>query len=180
MKHEIKQFLENALSQLNVAVNVTIKIEKTRDEKHGDFATNLAMLLAKPLKQNPRQIAEQLVQHIPASPYIEKIEIAGAGFINFYLRVDAFQKVVSDIMQKGADFGRSNVGANKKVIIEFVSANPTGPLHVGHGRGAAFGAALANLLEKVGFNVHREYYVNDAGRQMDILGTSIWLRYLEY
>lgn len=179
MKHEIKQFLENALSQLKIVTPVPVQVDKTRDEKHGDFASNIAMLLAKPLKQNPRQIAEQIIQHIPASPYIEKIEIAGAGFINFYLRVDAFQKVISEIFQKRSDYGRSNLGANKKVIIEFVSANPTGPLHVGHGRGAAFGAALANVLEKAGFKVHREYYVNDAGRQMDILGTSIWLRYLE-
>lgn len=179
MRHEIKQFLENALSQLKIDVSIPVQIEKTRDEKHGDYATNLALLLAKPLKQNPRQVAENIIQHIPSSPYIEKIEIAGAGFINFYLRVDAFQKIVAEILQKRADFGRSNLGADKKVMVEFVSANPTGPLHVGHGRGAAFGAALSNLLEKVGFQVHREYYVNDAGRQMDILGTSIWLRYLE-
>jgi arginyl-tRNA synthetase len=108
-----------------------------------------------------------------------RVEIAGPGFINFRLAADAYHALVPEILRAGPDYGRSDIGAGKRVQVEFVSANPTGPLHVGHGRGAAYGAVVADLLAAVGFDVHREYYVNDAGRQMDILGTSVWLRYLE-
>jgi arginyl-tRNA synthetase len=160
-------------------MNVTIALERTRDAQHGDFASNLAMSLAKPAKMNPRQLAEKLVAALPKDSAIIKVEIAGPGFINFFMDSSAQSDIIKLIHEQGADFGRSQVGAGKSVQVEFVSANPTGPLHVGHGRGAAYGSVIADLLEAVGFTVHREYYVNDAGRQMDILATSIWLRYLE-
>lgn len=156
-----------------------IQIERTRDKKHGDFASNIALLLAKPTKMPPRDIATKIIALIPASPDIAKIEIAGPGFINFHLTDAAIQQVVKDILTTDGIFGHSDMGANKRVILEFVSSNPTGPLHVGHGRHAAYGASVANLLEAIGYKVHREYYVNDAGRQMQILTVSIWLRYLE-
>ncbi|MBA2653674.1 MAG: arginine--tRNA ligase [Gammaproteobacteria bacterium] len=156
-----------------------IHIERTRDQKHGDYASNIAMILAKPLKKNPRHLAEELVNYIPKSADLEKIEIAGPGFINFHLTESALQTIVTDILKADGIYGHASIGNNKTVIIEFVSANPTGPLHVGHGRHAAYGATVANLLEAIGYKVHREYYVNDAGRQMQILTVSIWLRYLE-
>ncbi|VAX06910.1 Arginyl-tRNA synthetase [hydrothermal vent metagenome] len=159
--------------------NPSIQVERTRDSAHGDFASNLAMMLAKPARKKPRDIAEDLVAALPASETVIKIEIAGPGFINFYLSPQAFQAVVPTILEAGDNFGRSTQGAGKRVQVEFVSANPTGPLHVGHGRGAAYGATVADLLAAMGYDVHREYYVNDAGRQMDILAASVWLRYLE-
>ncbi|MEO8164333.1 MAG: arginine--tRNA ligase, partial [Betaproteobacteria bacterium] len=139
----------------------------------------LAMQLAKPMKRNPRDIAQALVSAMPASPVLEKAEIAGAGFVNLYLKPAAKQRIVQTALAHAQAFGRVNLGRSSKVQIEFVSANPTGPLHVGHGRGAAYGASLANLLEAAGYTVEREYYVNDAGRQMDILALSVWMRYLE-
>ena len=160
-------------------ISVNITLERTRDAQYGDFASNLAMMLAKPAKMNPRQLAEKLVAALPKDSAVKKVEIAGPGFINFFMDASAQSDIVKLIHEQGSDFGHSQVGAGKKVQVEFVSANPTGPLHVGHGRGAAYGSAIADLLEAVGFTVHREYYVNDAGRQMDILATSIWLRYLE-
>ncbi len=160
-------------------INVNIALERTRGAQHGDFATNLAMMLAKSAKMNPRQLAEKLVAALPQDSAVTKVEIAGPGFINFFMDSSAQSDIIKLIHEHGADFGRSQVGAGKKIQVEFVSANPTGPLHVGHGRGAAYGSVIADLLEAVGFTVHREYYVNDAGRQMDILATSIWLRYLE-
>ena len=156
-----------------------IHIERTRNPRHGDFASNLAMVLAKPLGGNPRALAEQLVAALPASGLLEKTEIAGAGFINFFLSPAACRAVIDDIRQAGEQYGFSSVGAGRTVLVEFVSANPTGPLHVGHGRGAAYGDTVARLLCAVGYEVQREYYVNDAGRQMDILALSVWLRYLE-
>jgi len=185
MKQTLEALLEQALddlkSQAAVPQDLTLKpsVERTRDPQHGDFATNLAMMLAKPCKSNPRQLAEQLISALPQDARIEKVEIAGPGFINFYLNSTAQFEVVQQIHEAGQRYGLSQIGAGKKVQVEFVSANPTGPLHVGHGRGAAYGSAVADLLEAVGFEVEREYYVNDAGRQMDILATSIWLRYLE-
>ncbi len=156
-----------------------ITLERTRDVQHGDFATNLAMMLAKSAKMNPRQLAEKLVAALPEDSAVTKVEIAGPGFINFFMDSSSQSDIVKQIHELGAAFGLSQVGAGKKIQVEFVSANPTGPLHVGHGRGAAYGSVVADLLEAVGFSVHREYYVNDAGRQMDILATSVWLRYLE-
>jgi len=156
---------------------VDILLERPRQAGHGDFATNVAMRLAKVLKRNPRELAALLVAELPASALVEKVDVAGAGFINFTLAAAAKTVAVGEALAQGKDWGR---GAAKgvKVQVEFVSANPTGPLHVGHGRIAAYGASLAEVLAFAGFEVSREYYVNDAGRQMDILALSTWLRYL--
>lgn len=185
MKSHIQQLITQAilslqqrgLWQLDIIPN--IQVDRTRTKEHGDYASNIALILAKPLQQKPRELAETLVKALPASEYIDRVEIAGPGFINFFLHEAAQRAVIGQILASGEEYGRSTLGAGKKVHIEFVSANPTGPLHVGHGRGAAYGAAVADLLAAVGFEIHREYYVNDAGRQMDILATSVWLRYLE-
>jgi len=156
-----------------------IHLERPKQASHGDFATNLPMQLARALKLAPRAIAERIVSALPASPLVSEVSIAGAGFINFALQADAKTRVVSTVLDQGAKFGRSTLGGNAKVLVEFVSANPTGPLHVGHGRGAAYGASLSDLLAFAGWDVTREYYVNDAGRQMDILAISTWIRYLD-
>lgn len=154
-----------------------IHLERPKQAGHGDFAANLAMQLAKPMRRNPRELAGLLVKELPASDLLDKVEVAGAGFINFTLKSGTKTAVIHEVLSKGAGYGR---GAPRgvKVQVEFVSANPTGPLHVGHGRGAAYGASLASLLDFAGYQVSREYYVNDAGRQMDILALSTWLRYL--
>ncbi len=185
MKQQVQDLVQSALARL--AADGTLPgtepaapvIERARDTSHGDFATNVAMVMAKAARARPRDLAERLVQALPGSPLIERVEIAGPGFVNFYLSPAAYLSLVPLILNAGHAYGRSDLGAGKRVQVEFVSANPTGPLHVGHGRGAAYGAVVADLLAAVGFEVHREYYVNDAGRQMDILGTSVWLRYLE-
>ncbi|MBN4080611.1 arginine--tRNA ligase [Beggiatoa alba] len=185
MKSEISQLLKQAVAQLQsqgslpADLNISIRLENTRDPAHGDLACNLAMMLAKPARAKPRDIAEAIVAALPASDSVDKVEIAGPGFINFYLHVSATHSIVQQILDSDESYGQCNIGEGKKVQIEFVSANPTGPLHVGHGRGAAYGATLSNLLSTLGYQVHREYYVNDAGRQMDILCASVWLRYLE-
>ena len=160
-------------------VSIKVQIERTRDPSHGDFASNLAMMLAKPAAQKPRDLAEKIIAALPENNDIDKVEIAGPGFINFFMKTGILTSVVPAILDAGEAYGHSTIGKGKKVQVEFVSANPTGPLHVGHGRGAAYGAAVADLLAAAGFQVHREYYVNDAGRQMDILCASVWLRYLE-
>ncbi len=156
-----------------------IVLDKPKQAQHGDFACNIALQLAKALRAKPREVAGRLVAALPPSPYLEKAEVAGAGFINLFLKRSVKQRFVNQILWLGHEYGRNSLGQKKKVQVEFVSANPTGPLHVGHGRGAAFGASLANVLDAAGFDVAREYYVNDAGRQMDILALSTWLRYLE-
>ncbi len=185
MKHEIKTLITQAVSTLKTSNTVpaelepNIQITRTKDSSHGDFACNIALMLAKPAGKNPRELAQLLVDALPANDQISKVEIAGPGFINFFVSQDTTLSVVETILNLGDTYGLSNIGAGRKVQLEFVSANPTGPLHVGHGRGAAYGATVADLLEAVGFDVHREYYVNDAGRQMDILATSVWLRYLQ-
>ena len=185
MKHIIEQLATSALAALPTDVlpdelrATTPGVERTRDPAHGDFACNVAMQLARPARKNPRQLAQAIVAALPASDLVTKVEIAGPGFINFFLAPAAYHAEISQVLQAGESYGRGVSGAGRKAIVEFVSANPTGPLHVGHGRHAAFGATLANLLEAVGWQVHREYYVNDAGRQMDILAASVWLRYLE-
>ncbi len=184
MKDQLKTLVEQALNTVIAQGNLpelelpSVQIERTKDKAHGDFACNVAMMLAKPAKMNPRQIATVLVDELVKADFVTKVDIAGPGFINFTLSADASLKVVKDILAAGAEYGRSKIGNGKKVQVEFVSANPTGPLHVGHGRGAAYGSVVASLLKEAGFDVHREYYVNDAGRQMDILATSVWLRYL--
>ena len=161
------------------AADLPVILERPKSAQHGDYACSAAMQLAKPMKRNPREIAQALVKALPQSPYLEKAEIAGAGFVNLYLKPAAKQQIVRVVLERRHAYGTVGVGGGRKVQVEFVSANPTGPLHVGHGRGAAYGASLASLLEAAGFAVTREYYVNDAGRQMDILALSTWLRYLE-
>jgi len=185
MKTRLASLLQQAISSLQTQgelpedLALDIKIEHTRDPSHGDYASNVAMMLAKPAKKNPRQIAQSIIDHLPADGDVSSVDIAGPGFINFFINPLSQHAVVKTILEQGAGFGISNIAQGKKVQVEFVSANPTGPLHVGHGRGAAYGATVANLLSAIGYDVHREYYVNDAGRQMDILATSVWLRYLE-
>ena len=184
MKNRIEKLVNDALAALpsgtlGGAAPPDPAIERSRDVAHGDFATGVAMRLAKAARTNPRKLAEMIVAAIPANELVAKTEIAGPGFINFFMTPGAWQAEMSRVLAEGAGYGRSGGGAGQKAIVEFVSANPTGPLHVGHGRHAAFGATVANLLEADGWRVHREYYVNDAGRQMDILAASVWLRYLE-
>jgi arginyl-tRNA synthetase len=180
VKSQLTELLQKALASVApTATDTTIYLERPRDPTHGDFATNLAMQLAKALKKNPREIASQLLAELPVSALVAKADIAGAGFINFTLDARAKIDVVGAVLVDGENYGRSQLGGGRTVQIEFVSANPTGPLHVGHGRGAAYGASLSSLLAFAGWDVTREYYVNDAGRQMDILGLSTWLRYLE-
>ena len=180
VKSQLTELLQKALASVApTATDTAIHLERPRDPTHGDFATNLAMQLAKALKKNPREIAGQLLAELPVSALVARAEIAGAGFINFTLDARAKIDVVGAVLVDGENYGRSQLGGAQTVQIEFVSANPTGPLHVGHGRGAAYGASLSSLLAFAGWDVTREYYVNDAGRQMDILGLSTWLRYLE-
>jgi len=159
--------------------HAAVVLDRPREAQHGDYACNVALQLARVLKRPPREIAQRILAAMRPSPYIDKAEIAGAGFINLFLKLSFKQQLVGEILAQGAAYGESTLGRRKRVQVEFVSANPTGPLHVGHGRGAAYGASLANVLEAAGFDVAREYYVNDAGRQMDILALSTWLRYLE-
>ena len=154
-------------------------VERTRDATHGDFATNVALQLAKSAQRKPRDLAQAIIAALPPNDLVAKVEIAGPGFVNFFLSPAAYHQELLRSLDQGAVYGRSSLGAGKRVMVEFVSANPTGPLHVGHGRHAAFGASLSNLLDAAGFKVHREYYINDAGRQMEILAASVWLRYLE-
>ncbi len=186
MKQQLQALITLALGELKADgilpadAEPEVLISRTKDKTHGDFACNVAMQLAKPARRKPRDIAQGIVDRLPASELVDKVEIAGPGFINFFLSQGASLAVIDTILEQGDAYGRSQLGAGKSVQVEFVSANPTGPLHVGHGRGAAYGAAVADLLEAVGFKVHREYYVNDAGRQMNILAASVWLRYLEH
>ncbi|HPI94580.1 MAG TPA: arginine--tRNA ligase [Gammaproteobacteria bacterium] len=184
IKH-LQELLEKALEDLKrngefpKDLSPEIIFERTKSKEHGDFATNLALTLAKPLKKSPRDIAQLLTDNLIESLHVSKVEVAGPGFINFFLTENCRRQVIKQIIKQGDEFGDNAYGKNKKITVEFVSANPTGPLHVGHGRGAAYGASLSNILEKCGYNVQREYYVNDNGRQMDILATSVWLRYVE-
>jgi len=175
----LSSLFQAAAKQLFPDATIQIELDRPRQSSHGDFACNAAMQLAKPLRRNPREVAQALMDALPTSDLVEKMEIAGPGFINVFVRPAAWQALPTYILRYGERFGCNNQGQGEKIQVEFVSANPTGPLHVGHGRGAAFGASLANVLALAGYDVHREYYVNDAGRQMDILALSTWLRYLE-
>ena len=183
MKAEIAQLVRSALQVLaeqDVLPADALRdpvIERARDPKHGDFATNAALVNSKAAGVRPRELGERIVAALPESSLVAEVAIAGPGFINFRLARDAHLAVVPSILEAGEAYGCSDLGGGRRVQVEFVSANPTGPLHVGHGRGAAYGSVVADLLEAVGFAVHREYYVNDAGRQMDILAISVWLRY---
>ncbi|MGB1581037.1 MAG: arginine--tRNA ligase [Nevskiales bacterium] len=184
MKTQLADLVAAALKALPIdgladAAEGRIQIERTRDASHGDYACNIAMMLAKQAQMPPRQLAEQIVAALPESAEVTQVEIAGPGFINFFISASAQTAFIAQILEQGESWGQASPNSGPKTIVEFVSANPTGPLHVGHGRGAAFGASVANLLAAAGHQVHREYYVNDAGRQMDILGTSVWLRYLQ-
>lgn len=177
MKDAISNLLLRAAETLIADTStLSITLERPKSAEHGDFASNLAMMLAKPLRQNPRAIAEQLVAALPHSELIAKVEIAGAGFINFYIASASKQLIVKEILETGKKFGHNEIGKGEKVQIEFVSANPTGPLHVGHGRGAAVGDCLARLLSANGWNVTREFYYNDAGAQIDNLTKSVLAR----
>jgi arginyl-tRNA synthetase len=157
----------------------SVEIERPRDPSHGDYATNVAMQLAKPARMAPRQIAEAVVAGIAGDPDIDAVEIAGPGFINIRLSAEALRTVVREAREQGSDFGRSELGGGEKLQVEFVSANPVGPMHVGHGRWAALGDSLARVLTHAGWDVQREFYINDAGVQMDIFAKSVAARYLE-
>ena len=155
------------------------EIERSRDAGHGDFASSVALRQAKAARTSPRLLAEAIVRAMPADPAVLKVEIAGPGFINFHLAPAAYHVELGAVLEQGDAYGRAAPGSGERILLEFVSANPTGPLHVGHGRHAAYGAALGNLLAAAGHQVEREFYINDSGRQIDILAVSTWLRYLE-
>lgn len=184
MKDILHNHILNALAKLNEQWQLEslpdFKIEKPKQADHGDYACNAALPLAKALKDNPGTIAQTIVDHLEQTDWIEAIQIAGPGFINFFIADKAFQKALLSIHNQKEHFGRTDLGQSRHINLEFVSINPTGPLHVGHGRNAAYGASLANLLEAVGYKVHREYYVNDAGRQINNLAVSVWCRYLAF
>ena len=164
-------------SHLNID-ELKINLQENNDKKHGDLASNIALILAKPLKKNPQEIANSIRDSFITDEEITKIEVAGPGFINFFLSTKTHSEVLNEISAKKELFGKSET-KNQNVLIEYVSSNPTGPLHVGHGRGAAFGSVLGALLKEAGFKVDEEYYVNDFGRQMNILAASLWLRYAQ-
>ena len=186
MKQTIASLLRAALSKLSQEqilaedqIPESILVENARDKSHGDLASNIALTLAKQAKLPPRQLAEAIISRLPSSHHVTDVQIAGPGFINFFVSATSQYEIIGSILAAEDSFGRSNFGQKSRIQVEFVSANPTGPLHVGHGRGAAYGATIAELLKAVGYSVHSEYYVNDAGRQMNILAASVWLRYLE-
>ena len=154
-------------------------VEIPKDKNHGDYSTNAAMRYAKILRKSPREIAENLSKTLQNSDIIEKIEIAGPGFINFFIRNDSLTKIISDILKNGENYFKSNIGGGTKIMVEYVSANPTGDLHLGHARGAAYGDTITRILSFVGYDVLREYYVNDAGNQIEVLGNSLFERYKE-
>ncbi|MDZ7842010.1 MAG: arginine--tRNA ligase [Gammaproteobacteria bacterium] len=185
MKDALQGLFTDALAQLRdrgvlpAEAPTDVRFEEPRQKGHGDLATNVALTLAKPAGMPPRELAQSIIDALPGSPLLDSVEVAGPGFINIFLAADARFDVVGGILEAGEDFGRCSTGDGRHVLIEFVSANPTGPLHVGHGRGAAYGDTLGRILSAAGYDVEREYYVNDSGRQMDILALSIWLRYLQ-
>lgn len=186
MKAQIVTILQAALQQLVDKNEIElvdgipdIQIDRTRDQTHGDFASNIALVLAKKVGMPPRNLAQAVVKNLPENDLITKIDIAGPGFINFFVDQSVQNSVIKTILEQQINYGCSEIAKGKSALLEFVSANPTGPLHVGHGRGAAYGDVVANLLSAIGYKVDREYYVNDAGRQMDILAVSVYLRYLE-
>ena len=184
-KDHLRELVLQALLDLKRAGTITLEdepsfvIERARNAEHGDYATNAAMLLAKSLRRNPRELAEAIAANLPKSQHIEAVEVAGPGFINFRLNATCRQSAVRRVLELGERYGWQPEGSRESITLEFVSANPNGPLHVGHGRGAAYGASLAAIKEAAGHTVQREYYVNDAGRQMDILAVSVWVRYLD-
>ncbi len=166
-----------APEELNIGEKIQLEVPK--DEQHGDFACNIAMLLAKELRMAPRKIAEAIAEGIETGGEIERVEVAGAGFINFYLSNSRLYEVIREIEEKGSDYGKIQVGKGKKVMVEFVSANPTGPMHMGNARGGALGDCMASVLEYAGYDVTREFYVNDAGNQIEKFGKSLEARYIQ-
>jgi arginyl-tRNA synthetase len=186
LKDDIKALVADAVARvlpglgLAVPASSEVQVDRTRDPRNGDFASNIAMVLAKTAAMNPRELATRIAEALPESEWVARAAVAGPGFINLYLKPEALRHTIARALTEGPAFGRSRLGQGTRVQVEFVSANPTGPLHIGHGRGAAYGAVIADLLEAVGFEVAREYYVNDGGRQMDILALSVFLRYLEH
>lgn len=184
MHEQCEQLIVEALANVPAIAEAGLAdtpadIARTRDSRHGDFTSNVAMRLAKPLRMKPRDIANEIVAALPESAWVTETSIAGPGFINFTLSETAYHATLKTILETGAAYGTNDRGAGEKVLVEYVSANPTGPLHVGHGRLAAYGASVSSLLRAVGYDVAEEYYVNDAGRQMDILAASVWVRYAE-
>lgn len=183
MKALLEELLAQAVARLadeGLQIDLPKRhLERTREQTHGDYSSNIAMLAAKSARIPPRELAQRIIAALPAHPWIARLEAAGPGFINFHLTASAYHQQVAEVFSQRETYGRCNLGQQQKLLIEFVSANPTGPLHVGHGRGAAYGASLANLMAAAGYAVTREYYINDAGRQMDILALSVWLRYLQ-
>lgn len=185
MKETIESLVNDALQQLASKGELTLpesykfSVEHTRDKAHGDLACNAAMVLCKAVGMKPRDLAAKIVASLPANDSVTKVDIAGPGFLNFFLAEGQQFDVVGKILNSFETFARPNIGNGENVLIEFVSANPTGPMHVGHGRGAAYGSALANVMRAVGFRISTEYYINDAGRQADVLAVSLFLRYLE-
>lgn len=182
VQQEIKKALLSLENKFSVPASLNIQVDYAREKSHGDFSSNIALVLSKKLQMSPLQLAEIIKSNIDCSSAgskLEKIEIAKPGFLNFFLKKAFWYSVIDKILTHAKQFGVSNLGNNESILVEFVSANPTGPLHVGHGRGAAYGDSIVRLLRTVGYQVCAEYYINDAGRQMDILTTSVWLRYLE-
>ena len=180
MKEYLIQLFAKTAAKLPYLNDVNLILNVPNAVDHGDYATNIAMMLTKQLKKNPRQIAEEIISNLDYDKNkIEKVEIAGPGFINFYFKTSFIPEIIKAVLADGASFGRSEKYSGKKAMVEFVSANPTGPLTVGHGRNAVIGDTIANMLEWVGYKVDREYYFNNAGRQMRVLGDSVRLRYLE-
>jgi len=181
LRTTLQQAVGSALRGISAeTINIPeIQLDVPRNVDHGDFSTNIAMVLAKVVGLPPRELATLIVNRLDSDPILERADIAGPGFINLHIADAAFMRGIGQALNEGVAYGRSDLGSGQRVQIEFVSANPTGPLHVGHGRGAAFGAVLANIFKATGHDVSCEYYVNDAGRQMDILAASLWLRYLE-
>jgi arginyl-tRNA synthetase len=180
MKKHIIDLIHTAITLKNPDIETpNIHVEQTKNPEHGHFSSNIALVLSKQFNMPPRDLARDLCALIPPSENITNIEVAGPGFINFYLEQTNQFKLIQEILDKKRSYGQHSFGENQSVQVEFVSANPTGPLHVGHGRGAAYGDCIAKIMEACGYNVQKEYYVNDAGRQMDILATSIYIRYLQ-
>ena len=183
MKDQLQDLLKKCIQDLinEVLINEMppkVRLDHTKDKSHGDYATNIALMLAKQAKTSPLELAKIIVNQLEDASFIKKTEIACPGFINFFLSDASSTSIVSEIIELGEMYGKSEIGKGQSILLEYVSANTTGPLHVGHGRGAAYGATVSNLLRNIGFKVDNEYYVNDAGRQMDILTVSIFLRYL--
>ena len=182
IQNQIQQWLEHSLTVLQTTGVIdhhpSPQLVASKQQQYGDYSSNIALSLAKHTGLPVRQLAEQIIMHLPHSTMLRKVEVAGAGFINFYVKQDSVGDVVAEIVAAGADYG-VQARRGQRVLVEFVSANPTGPLHIGHGRAAAYGETLCSLLDAGGYEVEREYYLNDRGRQIDILATSVWLRYLE-